>query len=297
MKIPVLFLIFKRIDTSLEAFKSIKQYQPDRLYIAADGPRNPEESKQCNELRNLILDQVTWPCEVKTLFRDENLGCTKAVNDGITWFFENEEYGIINEDDIVLSLDFYKLCEELLPKYSNNSDILMISSRNHSQRFSESNKYVFNLFANIWGWATWKRAWKYNDLEIKGWKQVNKFKLIKDFGLFQGLMYIRNFNQAYNSIEAGSWDTRWTFEVWHHNGLVITPLVNLSVNVGIGGSEGAHYEIGDIDPYQNLKIGKMFFPLEHPMKIELDKEQIKADRKDYFRVKMIGLNKKVRKLC
>ena len=34
---------------------------------------------------------MDWPCEVKTLFRDKNLGMQKAVSDAINWFFENEE--------------------------------------------------------------------------------------------------------------------------------------------------------------------------------------------------------------
>ncbi len=40
-KSAVLFLVFNRLDTTLRVLKSIQQYQPSRLYIAADGPATP----------------------------------------------------------------------------------------------------------------------------------------------------------------------------------------------------------------------------------------------------------------
>lgn len=297
-KIPVLFLIFKRLETTLEAFKPIASYKPNRLYIAADGPRDyvKNEKEECESLRKKILELVDWECEVKTLFREKNLGCTQAVNDGISWFFENEQYGIINEDDIVLSKDFFLLCEELLPMYKDDERIMMISSQNHSGRYLKSNKYVFNLNANIWGWATWNRAWAKMDLNISNWKKVKKLNLIQDFGLFKGIMFWRNYHYAYNDIEKGSWDTRWGFVVWNNKGLVATPLVNLSKNVGIGGDGGAHYTQDDVDPYQHLEIGHLERPYVHPEKIEVDSIQNKEDRKDYFRFKMVGFKKILKKI-
>ena len=43
----------------------------------------------------------TGTCEVQTLFQESNLGCGLGVSTAITWFFANEERGIILEDDII----------------------------------------------------------------------------------------------------------------------------------------------------------------------------------------------------
>lgn len=298
-KIPVLFLIFKRKDTALKAFESIKAYQPERLYIAADGPRThvAGEKEECEATRKAILESIDWNCDVKTLFRDSNLGCTNAVYGGISWFFENEECGIINEDDVVLSPDFYKLCEVLLPKYKDEDKVMIISSRNHSGKNQISNEYFFTQFANIWGWATWKRAWEKNPNEFEGWKDYPRKKLFERFGLFQGWMTIRYYNACSNpNDKMGSWDYTWSYIINKNDGICICPGVNLSTNVGIGVEGSTNYEMNDDDPYSKLGMGQIQWPLKDRTDLMLDKEMLKMDKKEFFRLRMIGLKKKIRNI-
>lgn len=44
--VPVLFIIFKRYDTTVKVFERIREAKPKKLYVAADGPRNAGE-KRC----------------------------------------------------------------------------------------------------------------------------------------------------------------------------------------------------------------------------------------------------------
>ena len=37
--IPILLIIFKRLDTTKQVFSKIKQIKPNELYVAADAPR------------------------------------------------------------------------------------------------------------------------------------------------------------------------------------------------------------------------------------------------------------------
>ncbi len=135
MKSPVLFLIFNRPDTTAKVFEAIREARPPKLYIAADGPRpNRAGEKDRCEVTRAIATQVDWPCEVKKLFRDENLGCGKAVSEAITWFFENEPEGIILEDDILPHPDFFPYCDEMLEKYRDNDRVGIISGHNHIYR-------------------------------------------------------------------------------------------------------------------------------------------------------------------
>lgn len=110
MNTPILFLVFNRPDTTIRVFETVRQAKPPRLYVAADGPRKDKigEKEKCEEVRS-IIKKVDWSCEVKTLFRDENLGCGRAVSQAITWFFEQEEEGIILEDDILPHPDFFRI--------------------------------------------------------------------------------------------------------------------------------------------------------------------------------------------
>ena len=115
---PVLFLIYKRSETTERVFNAIRIAKPQKLFIAADGPKRDlaDEAKACQQVRK-IATAVDWECEVKTLFRNENLGCRRAVSNAINWFFENVDEGIILEDDCLPSLSFFGFCEELLKRY------------------------------------------------------------------------------------------------------------------------------------------------------------------------------------
>ena len=70
--------------------------------MACDGPREGYlgEMEKINKVREIVT-KIDWSCEVKTLFREKNLGCKKGVSEAINWFFEHEEEGIILEDDCV----------------------------------------------------------------------------------------------------------------------------------------------------------------------------------------------------
>lgn len=297
MKIPILVLAFNRADHVSESMKAIKAYKPEKLYLECDGPREHKigEKELVAATRKAMMDAVDWPCEVKTLFRNENLGCAHAVNDAISWFFSQEEYGIVCEDDIILGLDFFRFCEELLPRYANEDKIMSISSQNLSYRTDVSNTYVYSSRQSCWGWASWARAWKKMDMSMSSVPGLTCKFLIKKLGLFEGLMWKRNLTKAYADIENfNSWATRWFLSVLVNDGLVIVPGVNLSMNIGFDG--GAHYGNGDINPYADLKIGNIEWPLVYNDSYEIDVKQASYDEKEYRRIKTIGFKKKLKKI-
>src|ERR1035437_9503449 len=93
---PILFLIFDRPDTTDRVFSTIREIRPKKLFIAGDGPRDdrPDDIEKCKQTRE-VVSNIDWPCEIKTLFREKNLGCKIAVSSAIDWFFQNVEGGII----------------------------------------------------------------------------------------------------------------------------------------------------------------------------------------------------------
>lgn len=156
---PVLFIIFNRIDTASKVFKKIKKAQPKRLYIAADGPRNEEEKIICDKVRNSIINEIDWECSPEILFQKENLGCRNTMNQAITWFFENEEEGIILEDDCLPADSFFGVCSQLLEKYRNDERIGHISGSNDQGGLKRGDgSYYFSSLTGIWGWAGWRRG-------------------------------------------------------------------------------------------------------------------------------------------
>lgn len=239
---PILFLVFNRPDETQVVFNRIKEIKPKYLYVSADGPRVSKEgeSEKCSRVRE-IINQVDWDCEVKTLFRENNLGCKKAVSQGISWFFDNVEEGIIIEDDCLPSLSFFTYAQNLLDKYRNNNRIMHISAENPlNETFSESS-YYFSKIPHIWGWATWKRAWDLYDVNFQNFDSFIENNLISEiFGMKEAQTY---WNKIFKRVKEGkidTWDYQWTYCLFVNNGLSINPNINMVTNIGFGLEDAAH---------------------------------------------------------
>jgi len=170
---PILFLIFNRPDTTQKVFNAIRKAKPKQFFIAADGspPDREGEIEKCQKSRK-IATSVDWDCEVKTLFRDKNLGCKIAISSAIDWFFENVEEGIILEDDCLPHQSFFWFCQELLEYYRNDTRIMHISGDNFQfGRKRGEGSYYFSKYSHVWGWATWRRAWKCFDINMKSFEE------------------------------------------------------------------------------------------------------------------------------
>lgn len=291
-KLPILILAFNRPDHVAKALKAIREYKPDRLYLSCDGAREhkPGEIEIVAETRQAMINAIDWPCKIMTLFRERNLGCANAVYEAISWFFEHEEYGIICEDDIILSQDFFRLCELLLPRYKNEDRVMEISARNTSSRTDISNTYVYSQCYHCWGWATWRRAWLKMDMKMNSAPKISCFFLIKRLGIFRGLLMKYYFMKAYRSLpNFNSWATRWYLSIMANDGLVICPGVNLALNIGM--DNGTHFNKNDINPFPNLKLQYLSWPLRFNDTFIPDVKQLRYDNKSFMKVRLIGIRK------
>lgn len=160
---PILYLVFNRPEETALSFEKIRMIRPLKLFIASDGPRKDHKTdfENCKSVISIIQAGLDWKCEVHYLIREENLGCGRAVSQAIDWFFQHVEKGIILEDDCLPAETFFPFCAELLLKYLNSENVTHISGHNNQMGYKRgSNDYYFSRIVNIWGWATWRRAWK-----------------------------------------------------------------------------------------------------------------------------------------
>lgn len=263
MKSPVLFLIFNRPDSTAVVFAAIREAKPERLYVAADGPRADREgeAERCEEARR-IATEVDWPCEVRTLFRDENLGCRRAVSGAITWFFEHEEEGIILEDDCVPHPSFFPYCETLLERYRDDERVMLVGGDNTlSSEVTWRGSYDFSRHALIWGWATWARAWAKYDFD--NFVSSCRDPVLSDVFSenFAQLAWERRLTRAAEG-SLNSWATPWLFTVWQCSGLAAVPATNLVSNIGFG--EDATHTKGSGGARDARVAEEVHFPLQHP---------------------------------
>lgn len=280
LQTPVLFIVFNRPDQTQLVFEAIRKERPSRLYIAADGPRTniPEEAEKCHEVRR-IATEIDWECEVQTLFRDENLGCGKGPTAAITWFFEHEAEGIILEDDCLPSTAFFTFCADLLVRYRDDTRVMQIGGNNFEtpEQRDDEYSYRFSNQISIWGWATWRRAWKFHDFNMAYYKEVSE-KGYLDASFTS--IHERDFYQyAFKKMHTGDdqtssrniWDYQWQFACKINSGLVIIPGRNLVHNLGFG--ENATNTLNPVGFGYDLKLESIDFPLRHPGFVMVDEQK------------------------
>lgn len=263
----VLFVIFNRPDTTARVFEAIRAAKPARLYIAADAPRhnNASDIVFCRESR-AILQNVDWNCEVKTLYRTENVGCKEGVSSAVNWFFSYEEEGIILEDDCLPANSFFKFCDTLLDKYRNDTRIRHITGCNLQQGKKWGNSsYYFSNMTHVWGWAGWKRVWKdydkslskYNNNEIK--EQL--------LNIFAEPLIAECWANIFSEVKAGkinAWGYQLDFANFFNNGLTIIPNENLISNIGFDAR--ATHTLDENSIYANIPLAEID-EITHPLYI------------------------------
>ena len=235
-KVPVAIFIHSRpLETGL-VMNSVAKYQPEKLYVIADGPRHdyPGEAEACHEARELFA-QVGWDCDIQRRFRSENLGSGASVKEGLDWVFSIEDSLIILEDDTVPNPMFFELCEELLPKYAEDPRIGMISGSRVVQEPSPyRSSYTFSRVPITWGWASWSRAWKGLDWDME-WRELRELKTLKKISLNRKHFYYWRWVLALlDSKEVDAWDWQWNLSLAIAQQYTVVPSVNLVENIGFG---------------------------------------------------------------
>lgn len=266
MKSPVLLIAFNRPDPTREVLASIRQARPSRLYVAADGPRvnKPGEAERCAQVRKLITTEVDWPCEVHTLFRDQNLGCRQAVSGAITWFFDAETEGIILEDDCVAAADFYRFCDIALAHWRDEPRVMHVGGNVLLDGCGHSDVQISHLVP-IWGWATWRRAWRLYDSEMTLLPRLRQLPL-KDWFKSQRGNVIRTIEKVHLQ-DKNVWGARWALTVVANEGLSILPRLNLISNIGFG-ADSTNTDV-DTD-VANLPVGVLPDPIRMPDSLATD---------------------------
>ena len=268
--VPVGIIVFNRPRHTARVLERLRQVRPRHLYVIADGPRpnRTEDAARCLETRGMF-DDLGWDCEVRREFASSNLGCRVRVSSGLDWLFSQVEEAIILEDDCVPEQSFFEFCSELLQKYRNDLNVSAITGDNfqsHHRRASGS--YYFSRYMHVWGWATWRRAWRYFDTDLRSWQLMRNTDWLSTVLENQNL--VRFWKSQFDAVftkRLDTWDYQWQHAIWLQNGLVATPNVNLVSNIGDGPDATHTLELG---PLLRRSTEPISVPLEHPRTVMRD---------------------------
>lgn len=274
--IPVLIIFFARPEPLKKVFEQVKLARPSKLYLYQDGARDgrKDDIENINKCREIVSD-IDWDCQIFYKYQDQNFGCDPSEFIAQKWMFENEEYGIVLEDDDVPSQSFFPYCKELLEKYKNSSEIGIICGMNNLGEWNTDASYLFTKSGSIWGWATWKKNVDTWD-EHYSWLDNQNIKddLFRYLGKteYQKLISICLKHKLtgvahYESILGAS--------VAINKQLNIVPSKNLISNIGIGNN--TTHAVDNLNKLPKglrkiffMKTNELDFPLKHPIEIKED---------------------------
>jgi hypothetical protein len=242
--------------------------------VFADGPREgvPTDLELCARARAL-LDGVDWPCDIETNFADRNLGPRRRIESGLDWVFERADEAIVVEDDCLPDPSFFRFCDELLERYRDDERVMAVSGDDFRFHRDPIESYRFSRYPLIWGWATWRRAWRRFDPSLSQWPRL------RDDGWLERVLgdphavayWAHHFDKAWAG--EGSWDYAWNFACWLHEGVTALPTSNLVSNLGFR-PDATHTRLpGEYrSPFAALPTEPMAFPLHHPSAVARDRE-------------------------
>jgi hypothetical protein len=203
------------------------------------------------------------------------MGCGHRPASGLRWAFDEVEEAIILEDDCVPHPTFFPFCEELLERYRDDERVMHISGNQFVARpkppiFS----YSVSRYCLSWGWATWRRAFRHYDPEIRLWPALSGTSWLPDVlgDERAAAHWKRVFDRAHVERDrAGYWDFQWIFACWAQQGVSLLPEANLISNIGFG--EDATHTKRANDKRAHLPSVPMTFPLRHPPFLVRDPDQ------------------------
>ena len=240
-KAPIALFTYSRIahtKRTVEALLLNSSAVEHDLIIFSDAASGPEKEIKVNEVR-AYLTTITGFRSISIHYRPHNFGLALSIIEGVTQVLTSHERIIVLEDDLVTAPHFLAYMDEALDKFADDDRVVSIHGYVYpvDQPLPEA---FFLRGADCWGWATWRRGWKFFNRDGKA--------LLDQLRLSPELMNIFDFNGTYGYSKMleeqisglnNSWAVRWYASAFLADKLTLYPGRSLVYNIGSDGT-GTH---------------------------------------------------------
>lgn len=279
---PIALFVYKRpLHTlrTLEALMANYGAEKSHLYIFSDGSKkdaDAETLKNILEVRSVIR-QKQWCRSVTFIESDSNKGLSGSIISGTTELVEEFGKVIVVEDDLVTSPYFLSYMNDALDRYAESEKVMQISGYQFPILITRPCDALFLPLTTSWGWAVWRRSWKYFDPEAKGYEKLVSDAAGKERFNLDGAYDYAQMLAMQMMGKVDSWAIRWYLSVFLHDGLVLYPRTTLVSNIGFDNS-GENCGISNVFDGKTGTAGIKTFPAH----IGHD-EKIFSEIKNYIR--------------
>jgi hypothetical protein len=232
--LSVLIVAYCRYENLASILDIVENSDVSSVYISIDAPGN--QNLPTLDANRLVVDIANKYSKesskrVHVHHRNTNVGCSAAVLSSCDWFFQNEKFGIILEDDCLPSNQFFDFASEYREVLNSDENIWLISGSQFAPVEISGNSVSKSPYAFIWGWATTSEKW----FEIRNLFLDNsklRYKAVhRPTSLVESMYWYSGYRRAVNGF-VDAWDTPLLYFMNRLNKKAILPPVNLISNLG-----------------------------------------------------------------
>lgn len=248
--VSVLVIAYNKPDLLASSLEKLRRIKPRKIYIHLDGPQETLRSLELNTSCRLVIEKFQKDYRgVEARIQTKNLGGKYGVLNALDWFFSNEKFGIILEEDIEFDDEIFKFTEFAKPLFKN-PNLFAICFFNPVQDFDS------NFFLNHWlpwGWASTSDQWQDISSDIRNPDLKVKHRFGRNPAARTGVR--RYLNSIIRQVKKGTvktWDAQVHAAVINSGKMALFPQYSLTKHLGIR-PEATHADL--IDWWSHISIG------------------------------------------
>lgn len=235
---PILLFVYNRpehVKRTLAALEQNILAKESELFIYSDAARSPQDEAFVAEIRKIIRTALPFFKQVNIIERETNWGLARSIIDGVTTQINRYERVIVLEDDLIVAPYFLKFMNDALDTYQHEEKVGHIQACDFTQDASLPDTFLIK-WTGSWGWATWKRAWKYFNPDGKALlEELQRRKLTYTFDFNGKYGYTRMLRRQTEG-KNNSWAIRWNASLFLNDILSLNVGKSLVQNEGFDGS-------------------------------------------------------------
>lgn len=230
---PIALFIYKRPEhtrRTIEALKRCPEFSESPVFVFSDGPCQASDEQAVQATRIVARDLLQ--SHASFFESSVNRGLAKSIIAGVTKICTDHGRTIVVEDDLTVSTHFLNYMNVALQRYAEDERVMQISGYMHPLKLEAKTDAIFLPYTSSWGWATWDRAWRHFDSQMRNYKRLREdSELRRAFNLGGSYPYFEMLDRQLNG-QIDSWAIRWYLSVFLQKGLVLHPVRSLVIHEG-----------------------------------------------------------------
>ena len=248
---PILIIAYNKPDLLSESLAKLHSITQGKIYVHIDGPKENARSKDLFlECKSVVKNASLKNPQIISKVREVNLGGQFGVLEAIDWFFENETFGIILEEDIGFGNGIFQFVSHYKSQVIENKRFALCF---FNPGIELDKDFILSHWLP-WGWATNAENW----LAIAGEVRNPEIIVKRTFnGSPASRFAVRHYlNSIIKKVKFGkvrTWDAQVHAALLNHRFTCVFPSKSLTRHLGIR-PEATHADL--VDWWEHINISE-----------------------------------------